>query len=64
MKRPNYRTMRDMLALKEAEDMDIQTLHKILLFGTAGWEGKTSEEVLDTFVKQFGVHEIPKKEVK
>ena len=64
MKKPNYWIMRDMLALKEAEDMDIQTLHEILLFGTAGWEDNTNEEVLDAFVKQFGERAIPKQEVK
>ena len=59
MRKPDYNKMRSALACQEAETIDRETIYEILLFGTAGWEDNTNDEVLDSFVKLWGKKQIP-----
>ena len=64
MKKPNYTEMKHMLAQREAESISQQELYEILLFGTTGWDSWENDDILEQFIKVFGEHQIPKKEVK
>ena len=55
----DYNKMRCALACQEAESIDRETIYEILLFGTAGWEDNTNEEVKDSFVSLWGEEQIP-----
>ena len=64
MRKPNYTEMKHMLAQREAESISQQELYEILLFGTTGWDSWENDDILEQFIKVFGEHQIPKKEVK
>ena len=64
MRKPNYTEMKHMLAQREAESISQRELHEILLFGTTGWDSWENDDILEQFIKVFGEHQIPKKEVK
>ena len=55
----DYNKMRCAIAYHEAETREPSDIYEILLFGTAGWEDNTNDEVLDSFVKLWGKKQIP-----
>jgi hypothetical protein len=64
MRKPDYAEMRHMLARDESEHANVSDIYEMVLFGTKGYNDCSKDDIMEIFVKKFGVHFIPKKEVK
>ena len=63
MRKPDYDTMRVMVATREAENMAGNDLVEILYSGYDGYKYESDEDIMDTFLQMYEVKDIPKIEI-
>ena len=59
IKKKDYNKMRCALSCYEAEQLQPKDVYELLLYGIAGYDDNTNQEVEDMFVGLWGKEQVP-----